>query len=203
MISLDEDYIGHADDAIIVHGLKVCGGIVARLSNNHLLGAHFTNTTHSAIILTGCTYLMEHWAAGGTVRELFWVWNQTDWEGRQDKYNNATVLLDELKTMFRFAGPLWVYDKNKIANSVDLKITSSAGLYYRKTPDPDPAEIRPTTDVKRVYVPSRTVINGRSQPLANMATPLVVDLSLPIFPHKVQTNDSGWSAFSQGQMVPV
>jgi hypothetical protein len=35
-----------------------------------------------------------------------------------------------------------------------------------------------------------------------MVNPMVVDLD-GVFRHKVQTDDSGWKAFSQGQMTYV
>ncbi len=60
MISLDEDYIGTSNSEMVVHGLKICGGVLARLASNRLPGAHFTNTTPCALILVGCTYMVNH-----------------------------------------------------------------------------------------------------------------------------------------------
>ncbi len=201
MISLDEDYLGTAADAIVVHGLKVCGGVLARLKDSRMIGAHFTNGTHASEILVACNYLMNFWAKEN-VSELYFVYNLPAWAKRNDKYSNAQVLIADLKAMFRYNGTMWVYDKNMIGNSVDLKITAGAGIYYRITPNPNPLDFRATTDVRRVTFPNKTVMAGRVVQLNNMVNPMVVDLD-GVFRHKVQTDDSGWKAFSQGQMTYV
>jgi hypothetical protein len=202
MISLDEDYIGASNSEIVVHGLKVCGGVLARLASNRLLGAHFTNATPSASILVGCTYMMNHWAAGSAVQDLYFIANLNAWAIRTDKYNNTHTLLDDLKAMFNYRGQIWVYDKDIKGASVDVKIGAVAGIAYRVTPNPDPMLAHPKNDVKRVSIPTRTQSGGRNVPLAGNSTALVQDLDA-MYIHQVQTNQAGWNLFVQGDMIPV
>src|SRR5690349_18523176 len=85
MISLDEDYIGTDANTIIVRALKVCGGVLCRLSNGNLLGAHYTNGSSPLEILTGCTYLRNHYMGGATVASMYVVARLAAWQQRQDK----------------------------------------------------------------------------------------------------------------------
>jgi hypothetical protein len=202
MISLDEDYIGTSNSEIVVHGLKVCGGVLARLASNRLLGAHFTNTTPSASILVGCTYMMNTWAAGSAVQDLYFIANLNAWGNRPDKYNNIQALLGDLKAMFNYHGQIWVYDKDIQGASVDVKISAVAGISHRVTPNPNPLLAHPKNNVKRVAIPTRTQVNGRNVPLMNSTTALVMDLG-GLYIHRVQTDQAGWNPFVQGDMVPV
>lgn len=97
VISLEQDYIGASNGLIIVHGLKVCDGVLARLASSRLPGAHFTHVTTAAEILTGCTYLMTNWSNGSAVQDRYRVANLGAWQARADKYQNAHQLLSELK----------------------------------------------------------------------------------------------------------
>jgi hypothetical protein len=202
VISLDEDYIGTSNSEIVVHGLKVCGGVLARLASNRLLGAHFTNATPSASILVGCTYMMNHWAAGSAVQDLYLIANLNAWAARTDKYKNMHTLLDDLKAMFNHPGQIWVYDKDIKGASVDVKIGAVAGIAYRVTPNPDPMLANAKNNVKRVTIPTRTRVAGRNIPLAGNSTAVVEDLG-GLYIHQVQTNQAGWNLFVQGDMIPV
>ncbi|WP_043364392.1 hypothetical protein [Belnapia sp. F-4-1] len=202
MISLDEDFIGTSNSTIVVHGLKVCGGVLARLASNRLLGAHFTSITTAAEILVGCTYTMNTWANGSAVTDLYFIANLEEWQKRADKYANTHTLLRELKDMFRFNGQIWVFDKNIIGPSVDVRIAAAGGIFHRATPTPNPTTPHPKNDVKIVRTPTRTLVNGRHMPVQNGATPVVEALG-GIYVHKVQTTADGWTAFAQGEMVPV
>ncbi len=196
MISLDEDYIGASNSEIVVHGLKVCGGVLARLASNRLLGAHFTNTTPSASILVGCTYMMNHWAAGSAVQDLYFIANLNAWAIRTDKYNNTHTLLDDLKAMFNYRGQIWVYDKDIKGASVDVKIGAVAGIAYRVTPNPDPMLAHPKNDVKRVSIPTRTCSQaGATSRWPVIPLALVQDLDA-MHIHQVQTNQAGWQSSS-------
>lgn len=153
MISLDEDYMGWATDAILVRGLKVCGGLLCVLNNNRLVGAHFTNITTTAEIFTSCQYMVNHMFAGGHVTRMYFIYNMNAWGNRNDKYASAHTLLSELKILTNYNGVIRVYDKNIIGLSVDVKLSSLGGnlqIGYRITPNPDPATAVPNSNVRRV-----------------------------------------------------
>jgi hypothetical protein len=192
MISLDEDFIGWDSNSIVVHGLKVCGGLVCSLADHRLLGAHFTSITTPQEILTGCTWLMNHAANGAVVQDMYFVAKLAAWQGRQDKYANTHTLVSDLKIMFNFGGQIWVFDKDVIGHSVDVKLNSVSGLYYRVTPNPDPELVKPTDRVKFIKTQLRST------------TPVVQDLGQGNRKvHRIQRDLSGWTLFSQGQMTPV
>lgn len=188
MISLEADYIGTSSSAIIVHGLKMCGGVLALLADNRLLGAHFTNITSPAEILVGCTYLIERYAQGSAVRNLYFVLNLSAWQARPDKYADANLLLSDLKAMFHFNGPMRVYDKNLVGPSVDVKIDTVNVIAYRLTPSPDPQLTQHEPNVK--YVKTHY----------GSASPTVQDLDTA-HPHQLQTSLTAWTPFGHGQMV--
>jgi hypothetical protein len=153
MISLDEDYLGFASDAILIRGLKVCGGLLCTLSNNRLVGAHFTSITTASEILTACTYVANHMCGGGNVTELYFVYNMAEWGARADKYSSAMTLIGDLKLMMRYGGAAKVFDKNILGASVDVKLTRNGAattISHRLTPAPDPATRVPNSNVKRV-----------------------------------------------------
>jgi hypothetical protein len=202
MISLDEDYIGTSNSDIVIRALKVCGGVLARLAGGRMLGAHFTNTTPSSSILVGCTYMMNNWSNGAAVQDLYFIANLRAWQNRQDTYKNTHTLLSDLKAMFRHTGQIWVFDKDIVGASVDVKMSAAAGISYRVTPNPDPVQLHQKNNVKRVAIPTRTNVAGRNHPLINSATPIVQDLG-GYYSHKVQTDQANWALFTQGQMIPV
>jgi len=152
MISLDEDYIGTDANAIIVRGLKVCGGVVCRLGNGQLLGAHYTSITTTDEIVTGCSYLVNHWLGGSAVSHMWLVLNLAAWQSRGDKYANTHTLVSELKILFRFAGNVMVADKNIIGPSVDVRMDAGNPpvVAYRLTLPHDPLVNTPTNFVKYV-----------------------------------------------------
>lgn len=162
----------------------------ARLASDRLLGAHFTNITTASEILIGCQYLMNHFAQGSGVQNLYFIANLVAWQGRTDRYQNTHTLLTDLKGLFGFGGQIWVFDKNIIGHSVDAKLDAVAGMSYRATPNPDPVQPQQTNDVKYV----KTALNSN--------TPMVKDMDR-IYDHKLQTDQTGWTQFVQGMMVPV
>jgi len=94
--------------------------------------------------------------------------------------------------MFGYTGQILVFDKNIVGNSVDVKLSSVSGLDYRTTPDPDP-----TRQIGATRVRSIKTRHGSSTPVVQMlgqGNPMT---------HKLQTDQSGWTLFSQGQMVAV
>lgn len=192
MISLDEDYIGWDQSSIVVHGLKVCGGLLCTLANNQLIGAHFTSITSDAEILVGCTWLRHNATNNSPVQRMYFVLNLEEWQTRTDKYANTNTLISELKLMFGYTGQMMVFDKNIVGGSVDVKLSSVSGLYYRVTPNPDPVRNVATTRVR--FIKTRR----------GSATPLVQQLGQGNhMTHKLQTDQSGWTLFTQGQMVAV
>ncbi|MGF1526823.1 MAG: hypothetical protein ACFCBW_08530 [Candidatus Competibacterales bacterium] len=190
MISLDEDYVGMADDAIIIRALKVCGGVLARLSNNRLLGAHFTNITTPDEILTGCTYLMNHYAGGNNVVELYFVANLYAWQQRGDKYKNTHTLGKELKLMFRYGGSIKINDKNIVGASVDVRFDAGnpAQIGYRTTLTNDPLVNTPNNNVKHVKT------RGKTPVVENMGQ---------IYNHKLPTTTTGFTPFPSHMFVAV
>jgi hypothetical protein len=191
MISLDEDYIGMDANTIIVRALKVCGGVLCRLGNGNLLGAHYTNGTSALEILTGCTYLRNHYMGGNAVASMYFIARLAAWQQRTDKYANTHTLLAELKTMFNYAGQILVFDKDIIGASVDVRIDNPGFIGYRTTLANDPLV---TTANANVHV---------VRPANGGATPVVQNTAGPIFLHKLPQTQNGFTAFQPGQMVPV
>src|ERR1019366_6145253 len=138
MISLDEDYIGTDPNTIIIRALKVCGGLFCQLLNNTLLGAHFTNATRTDEILTAGTYMANHWMAGSAVQRMWFIYNMAAWQGRNDRYASPTTLLSDLKLMFGYTGQIFVYDKNIIGASVDIRLDTPTTIAWRTTLPNDP-----------------------------------------------------------------
>lgn len=193
MISLDEDYLGFATDAVLIRGLKVCGGLACTVSNNRIVGAHFTNATTASEILTACTYVASHMLAGGNVTDMYFVYNMTAWAGRGDKYSTPSTLVSELKLMMRFGGTAKVFDKNIIGNSVDVKLERNGGATtfgYRVTPAPDPHSDVPNSNVRRVKTQ-----HGSS-------TPMVLALG-GAYTHKLPTNRGGFTPFQNSLFARV
>lgn len=192
MISLDEEFIGAAADGIIVHGLKVCAGVLCRLSNHHMVAAHYSSIASPEEILTGCAYLMTHYViAPVTVTEMYLIANLHEWQTtRHDKYADTHKLVADLKTMFKFSSPVSVSDTPILGRSVDIKIDATPAILYRPTPDPDPTNPAPTNDVKIV----------RTQP--GSKTPVVVNMG-GAFLHKLPTNPAPFQAFDSSHFVKV
>jgi hypothetical protein len=193
MISLDEDFLGCATDAILIRALKVCGGLLCVLDNNRLVGAHFTNITTPAEIYTACQYLHNHMFVGGNVAQMYFIYNMSAWGHRMDKYATASTLIGELKTMMHYTGVCRVYDKDIIADSVDVKLAlvgTNVQISYRQTPNPDPAVNTPDNNVKRV----------KSQ--HGSSTPGVLDMN-NVYTHKLPTNTGGFTLFVDSLFAQV
>ncbi len=196
MISLDEEYIGTDGATIIVRALKVCGGLLCNLSNGNLLGAHFSSSVTPEEILTGCTYLFNHFAAGATVTEMYFIANLDEWQTRGDKYANTHVLAAELKLMFRYTGALKVGDKNIIGPSVDLRFDAGtpALISNRTTLVGDNLVDTPNNNVK--YIKVASVLGVRT------ATPFIVNTTVPHW-HRLPATTTGFVPFNTGMFIPL
>ncbi len=193
MISLDEDYIGFASDAILIRGLKVCGGLLCALSNNRLVGAHFTSITTTSEILTACTYVANHMFGGGNVTSMYFIYNMDEWGTRGDKYASPMALIGDLKLMMRYNGIAKVFDKNILGGSVDVKLVRNGlatTISHRITPNPDPATSVPNSNVKRV----------KTQHDSN--TPTILALN-NIHNHKIPDVRGGFTPFQGGLFAKV
>jgi len=198
MISLDEEYIGTDNASIFIHGLKVCGGLLGRLSSGALIGAHFSSSVTPEEILIGCTYLRNHFCSLHPVQEAYFIANLSEWQSRNDQYGNTHKLVADIKLMLNYNGKIKVSDKNIIGLSVDVRCDTGTPvtLRYRVTPDPDPTTLVVSNSVK--YVKHQTIGGARTR------TPVVIDTSTGINRHKVP-NDvvTGLAAFRPDMFIPL
>lgn len=200
MISLDEEYIGTDPNTIIVRSIIVCGGLLCRLNNGNLLGAHFSSIVTPEEILTGCTYLMNHFSGGAAVTEMYFIANLREWQVRGDKYADTHRLARELKLMFNFNGQIKVSDKNIIGNAVDVRYDAGnpTSIGYRITIPNDPLVNTPSNNVKFIRH-RRLVVNNQVQ---HTHTPIVVNTGAPKW-HQLPTTTGGFTPFPNSMFVPI
>jgi hypothetical protein len=198
MISLDEEYIGTDNASIFIHALKVCGGLLCRLSSGALIGAHFSSSVTPEEILIGCTYLRNRFSNLHPVQEAYFIANLTAWQSRNDQYGNTHKLIADIKLMLNYNGTIKVSDKNIIGLSVDVRCDTGTPvtLRYRVTPAPDPTTLVLSNNVK--YVKHQTIGGVRSR------TPVVIDTNTGPNRHKVP-NDvvTGLAAFRPDMFIPL
>jgi len=198
MISLDEEYIGTDNASIFIHGLKVCGGLLGRLNNGALIGAHFSSSVTPEEILVGCTYLRNRFCNLHPVQEAYFIANLAEWQSRNDQYGNTHKLIADLKLMLNYNGKIKVSDKNIIGRSVDVRCDTGTPvtLRYRVTPNPDPATVVGSNNVK--YVKHQSIGGERTR------TPVVIDTNNEPHRHQVP-NDvvTGLAAFRPEMFVPL
>jgi hypothetical protein len=72
-IFLDEDQVGEAGDQICFPHLLLCMGVVAKMSDGHLIGAHFTTQTTEQGIVAELTQRINAYIANHnvTLQELY------------------------------------------------------------------------------------------------------------------------------------
>lgn len=157
MIFLDEQMIGRDQNVVVIRSIILCGGLIARLSNGSLAGAHFDPGIPAGIITAGLNYIQNTWLAPATIAEAFFFYRAASWSQRADILSTAAGLSAHLKAGLGMGGEaLHMCDKGALndVGPVDIRAVNAGNamlLTWRDHPG-GPRTVALNPDVR--YLPN-------------------------------------------------